>query len=397
MLMQSELKALLDDIYNGMQLPLFVLDLNFHIQTASERFYELPSTFFVDKVKTIDFSNYKIYTLFEKTELYYMIPYPTQTTSMICAGPFLYHRPIRSTSLTNIDFFKTLGIHALSSEQLETFPYVNPFLNQRLRIIYTLFLNERIEESDIKKSYQKESSTNPSVVTQMEDELFHQREDEESKLSHHLEKQMLNYVKKANSTAARSVYNEIVHGGTVHTLSKNQIKSAQFSFVALITLLTRTVMEVGVSEVQAYTMSDVYIKKVDESFTIDQIHSLCNAAILDYTRLVKLNKNNQDVKWVRECKEYIDEHLHEEINLSILSSYLHMNESYLSTQFKKLTKQTIKDYTTQKKIEEAKFLLKNSDLALQDIAFSLQFGSENYFAKVFKTKTGLLPSQYRNQ
>lgn len=396
MLSKQELMDLLPDLLKGMQIPLFLLDQHYQILGYCEDFFPLPYDYFTEKLQQLHMTGCKSYSLFRKSEMYTLFPVEIEDIRILCAGPYLYLKPSRNSSLTSIQFFSDLGITALPDGELGKVPYVDTTMNRRLRILYQLVTGDRLNEEDMKKSYQKERNTSPGVMHQMEDELYHQREDDSSILSFHLEKQLLDHVKKANSSAARSIYNELVHRGSVHTLSKNPVKSAQFSFVAMITLLTRAVIEAGVPEVHAYTMSDVYIKKVDDAYGIDQIHLMSNDAILDFTRLVKTHKNKTDPKWIRTCKEYIDEHLHEDIPLALLANQVHMNPSYLSVQFKKLTKQSIKAYTNQQKVKEASFLLRNSDLSLQDIAFSLRFGSENYFAKVFKAHTGTLPSQYRN-
>ena len=58
-------------------------------------------------------------------------------------------------------------------------------------------------------------------------------------------------------------------------LSQSQIQSIKYKLVAVITLFTRAVIDVGVPIAKAYTLSDVYIMKVDQAQSIDQLHKSC--------------------------------------------------------------------------------------------------------------------------
>lgn len=47
-------------------------------------------------------------------------------------------------------------------------------------------------------------------------------------------------------------------------------------------------------------------------------------------------------------------------------------------------------------ILEAKIMLKNIDLSIQEIAYRLNFATQSAFGKYFKLKTGIGPKLYRN-
>ena len=53
------------------------------------------------------------------------------------------------------------------------------------------------------------------------------------------------------------------------------------------------------------------------------------------------------------------------------------------------------DYLESVRIRNAQRLLRNLNLSMSDIAEIVGFANQNYFTKVFKKQTGLVPSQYR--
>jgi len=72
-----------------------------------------------------------------------------------------------------------------------------------------------------------------------------------------------------------------------------------------------------------------------------------------------------------------------------------LNPAYFSTLFKKETGINFSNYLLNLRIENAKLLLKNSNLSLINIAVEIGFDNQSYFSNVFKKVTGMTPKQYR--
>lgn len=75
---------------------------------------------------------------------------------------------------------------------------------------------------------------------------------------------------------------------------------------------------------------------------------------------------------------------------------LNMSGSYLSDLLRLETGRSAKDYIHDFIIERAKNLLLGTNNTVSQIAYDLGFEYPQYFAKLFKTKTGLNPTDYRN-
>lgn len=94
---------------------------------------------------------------------------------------------------------------------------------------------------------------------------------------------------------------------------------------------------------------------------------------------------------------YIEMHYTDGVSLEEVADYVHLSPHYVSRLFKKEVKTTFVNYVTNRKIEHAKELLKNTDLPVVHIAMNLSFQEHTYFSKVFKKIVGLTPTEYRNK
>ncbi len=98
---------------------------------------------------------------------------------------------------------------------------------------------------------------------------------------------------------------------------------------------------------------------------------------------------------ISEVKKYIDANIDKQISLAEASKMAAMNITYFCRYFQQLTGHSLTSYITNKRIQEAKELLRNSNLSLQNISAMLGFNSVNYFTEIFKRYTGFSPAKFR--
>jgi len=96
-------------------------------------------------------------------------------------------------------------------------------------------------------------------------------------------------------------------------------------------------------------------------------------------------------------KNYINDHMKEEVTLAGLAEIFHFSPQYLAKKFKEEYGTTIMNYLVQRRIEKACSLLEHTELSIQEIASESGFEELNYFSKVFKKHTGITPSGYRKK
>ncbi|NJO90862.1 MAG: AraC family transcriptional regulator [Chloroflexia bacterium] len=82
-------------------------------------------------------------------------------------------------------------------------------------------------------------------------------------------------------------------------------------------------------------------------------------------------------------------------SVEYFASQIHLSGNYLSDLLKKETGYAIKDHVNNFIIEKAKTLLLSESETVSGIAYSLGFNYPHYFNRLFKSKTGLTPLEYR--
>ncbi len=102
----------------------------------------------------------------------------------------------------------------------------------------------------------------------------------------------------------------------------------------------------------------------------------------------------------RECglvRRYIDNHFKESLTLEQLAGLAHLNKYYLAHTFRREFGVSPINYLISRRIEESRFLLRETDHSLSLIAQMLGFSSLSYFSQCFRRAQGISPTEYRKQ
>lgn len=99
---------------------------------------------------------------------------------------------------------------------------------------------------------------------------------------------------------------------------------------------------------------------------------------------------------VAKTKEYIDSNWRDEYNIESIARASGISHSHVVRQFKKYTAITPYEYYHEIKISKLKEALQNNDLSIAQAFLFCGFRYPGNYARFFKDKVGMTPSQYRN-
>jgi AraC family transcriptional regulator len=98
---------------------------------------------------------------------------------------------------------------------------------------------------------------------------------------------------------------------------------------------------------------------------------------------------------LQQAINYIHTHLDRDLSLAELASAINISPTYFASLFKQAMGILPHQYVIQQRVEQAKMMLKRTDLAIADIALQVGFSSQSHLTQQFKRITGMTPKQVR--
>jgi AraC family transcriptional regulator len=99
---------------------------------------------------------------------------------------------------------------------------------------------------------------------------------------------------------------------------------------------------------------------------------------------------------VLQVLDYIHAHLDRSIKLADLANVAGMSQFHFSRLFKQSMGSSPHQYILQQRVERAKQLLRQSKVAISDVALQCGFNSQSHLSRHFRSVTGVTPSAYRS-
>lgn len=93
---------------------------------------------------------------------------------------------------------------------------------------------------------------------------------------------------------------------------------------------------------------------------------------------------------------WVEQHYKDEFDLKRLADDIHLTPNHVSAAFRLKAGTSITEYLTARRIRQACWLLKMSDLSIQEVGQAIGLTNSSYFCNLFKKHVGLSPNRYRH-
>jgi YesN/AraC family two-component response regulator len=119
--------------------------------------------------------------------------------------------------------------------------------------------------------------------------------------------------------------------------------------------------------------------------------------LIKHSDKVEHKEENSSLQYlIVESLKYIDEH-YQTASLYELADKLNQTHYSLSKVIKKATNFTFKELLQEKRLSIAKELLDSSQIPITEIVGEVGYDNISYFYRIFKSKYGKTPKQFREQ
>lgn len=133
----------------------------------------------------------------------------------------------------------------------------------------------------------------------------------------------------------------------------------------------------------------------DDIYSGPMEHLLLNQLLILLVRHSSETAKPEQQNRITQIINYLQEHYTEDISLEDLSSRFYLSSYYLCREFKKHTYTTIVQYINNLRIIHAQRLFQETSQSVTDISKIVGFSNVTHFNRIYKSVTGMSPSQSR--
>jgi two-component system response regulator YesN len=163
-------------------------------------------------------------------------------------------------------------------------------------------------------------------------------------------------------------------------------RTASFELLAV---AMRALAEMGSDDAGS---ASAYAAQISQT---EDVRSTLHTLLHTYVKRIDDQRQNRGA--VDLARDFIREHLHEDISLDDVATAVHFTAGYLAHLFKKGTGETVVEYINRLKMERAAVLICDPTTKISVVAQAVGYNDRRYFTELFRRRYGCSPSEYRER
>ncbi|GAB4269831.1 AraC family transcriptional regulator [Thermincola ferriacetica] len=180
----------------------------------------------------------------------------------------------------------------------------------------------------------------------------------------------------------------------IYRMELYNIEVIKVRVLELMLVLSRAAIDSGADYGKISEINHDFVTYIAGLKTIEGVSQFARQILQAYIES-RPAKNPRGEELVQQVKEFILKNYHRRITLEDIAKSVHISQYYLSHLFKEVEGISVIEYLTKVRIEKAKILLRNPKYSIYEISEKLGFKEPSYFTRVFRSREGRTPSQFR--
>jgi two-component system response regulator YesN len=194
------------------------------------------------------------------------------------------------------------------------------------------------------------------------------------------------------------------HSGYIQSVDSifDMFQTQRFAPQAVIRSLTRCMTEVIKVIKNMEGLEDeikslkAFVEQDYDHFSLKMLKQQFLVAMSEAEQYITSLRRDQLKGGIQRVKKYIDAHYGENISLKSIAADFYMNAVYLGRLFRKSYGMYFNEYLLKIRVEEAKKLLRQTDLRMYEISAKIGFQNVDYFVTQFEKLEQKSPTEYRH-
>lgn len=209
------------------------------------------------------------------------------------------------------------------------------------------------------------------------------------------EQELLDKVKLGDRLGAKEILNELLGSIFFRTGCSTEVIKARI--LELMVVLSRAAVEAGASMEKLLGLNYGYVEELSTIYKFEELCAWIVKVLDTFLDVAAENKDMRNAKVIQDAVEYIATNYNKELTLEEVAQASYLSPYYLSHLFRSELNCTFVEYVTKVRIENAKRLMRGTNLSLSEICEEVGYKDSSYFSKVFRKAEGIVPSRYRQQ
>lgn len=209
------------------------------------------------------------------------------------------------------------------------------------------------------------------------------------------ERELIDLIKMGDRKGAKGLLDELL--GTTLFRSHEHIGILKARALEIIFIIARAAVEAGANLEEILGYKYQYIQKLSRDDSQETLYYFLRKAFDQLFECIYQNRNIRHTKVFIKAKEYIWGNYNQDISLKKMAAAVGINPYYLSHLFRKEMGISFLEYLTSVRISIAKKLLEQTTMSILQICLEVGYQDPSHFAKIFKSREGIQPTQYRKK